>query len=597
MSKWAIAAKKADFSEIATKYDISPVLARIIRNRDVITDEEIDLYLNGNMDNLHDGRSMRDLVKACSLIQQYISENKTFRIIGDYDVDGICSTYILLRGLRACGADVDYAIPHRIQDGYGLNESLIDDAHAQNREVIITCDNGIAASSAILHAAELGMSVIVTDHHEIPYEEDDETGDRIELLPAAQAVVDPKREGDNYPYKGICGAVVAWKLISVLLPMCGIGDREAADIVEELLEEAAIATIGDVMELRDENRIIVKYGLQRVEHTSNIGLVALLRATDLLGKKLTAYHIGFIIGPCLNASGRLDSASRALELLLCDDEYEAARMASELKQLNEARKSMTEQGFALAVEDIENSAIGDDRVLVLYLPGIHESIAGIIAGRIREKYERPTIVMTDAAEGIKGSGRSVDAYDMYEELSKVRQYFTKFGGHKMAAGLSMEMDNLEAFRRDLNNNCALTPDQLETKIVIDQELPLGYISNAFISELSKLEPFGNGNAKPIFAIRGLEVKAFSIKGKNRNLGLIQAIDPKNGGRFELKIFNRVDSFLEEADAFYGLGTSGDMCEGNCEGVVMDIIYYPGINEYMGRSSIEYIVNDYRFKRD
>ena len=595
MSKWTIAAKRADFNEIANKYGISPVLARLIRNRDVITDEEIDMYLNGDINNLHDPRSMMDLVKACSLIQQYISEGKNFRIIGDYDIDGVCATYILMKGLEKCGADVDYAIPHRIQDGYGLNENLIDDAHNQNRDVIITCDNGIAASSAIAHAIELGMHVIVTDHHEVPFEEDDETGERIELLPSAEAIVDPKRDGDNYPFSGICGAVVAWKLISVLLPMCGVGVDESEELKDSLLEEAALATVGDVMELRNENRIIVKEGLQRMMHTNNIGLKSLIRATELSGKIITAYHVGFIIGPCLNASGRLDTAARALELLLCEDEVQAAQMANELKNLNVTRKSMTEQGVALAVEDIENSTIGNDRVLVLYLPGIHESIAGIIAGRIRERYEKPVIVMTDTLEGIKGSGRSIEAYDMFEELSKHKELYTKFGGHKMAAGLSMDMDNLEIFRRELNNSCTLRDEDLVTKVVIDQELPLGYITYSFIEELSMLEPFGNGNTKPVFAIRGLKVRKISIIGKNRNLLLVKVDDCANGGSYELKLFNKVDQFLNDADEFYGQGTAGDMSDGTVSGVTVDIIYYPSINEYMGRRSLEFIVNDYRFK--
>lgn len=585
MSKWSIAAKRADFGAIAQKYGISPVLARIIRNRDVITDEEIDMYLNGNMDNLHDPTSMRDMVKACSLIQQYISDGKKFRIIGDYDIDGICATYILLKGLEKCEACVDYAIPHRIQDGYGLNENLINDAYKAGIDVIITCDNGIAANDAISLANSLGMHVIVTDHHEVPYET---IG--YEILPPAEAIVDPKRDGDNYPYNGICGAVVAWKLVTQLLPMCGVSKAESENLITYLLEEAAIATIGDVMELRNENRIIVREGLACLEHTTNTGLKALLRATDLYGKRISAYHIGFVVGPCLNATGRLDTASRALELLLCEDEIEAAKMAEELKELNAARKSMTEHGVSVAIEDIENSEIGRDKVLVLYLPGIHESIAGIIAGRIRERYEKPTIVMTDAAEGIKGSGRSIEAYDMFEELSKYRHMYTKFGGHKMAAGLSMELDNLERFRKELNQNCNLEDEDFVTKIVIDQELPLGYITYSFVEELSKLEPYGNGNSKPILAIRGLEVTGVSIKGKNRNLMLINVRDPKNGGTYELKMFNKTDMFLEDIDKFYGEGTSSSLSN-----VVMDIIYYPGINEYMGRKSLEYIVNDYRFK--
>lgn len=593
MAKWVLAAKRADFNALSEKFHISPVLARIIRNRDVVTDDEYEMYLNGTLDDLHDGRSMTDMVKACSLIQQYILEGKTFRIIGDYDIDGVCATYILLKGLSACGADVDYAIPHRITDGYGLNTNLVEQAHNDNKEVIITCDNGIAASSQIAYANDLGMHVIVTDHHEVPFEEDEDTGERIELLPPAEAVVDPHREGDNYPFAGICGAVVAWKLVQVLLPMCGIDRSEAKVLVQELLEEAAIATVGDVMELQGENRVIVREGLRRLNNTSNIGLKALKRANALDSKTISAYHIGFVLGPCINASGRLDSAAIALELLLSSDPVRAAQIADELKALNDSRKSMTEQGVLRAVEDIENTTLRTNRVLIVYLPEVHESIAGIIAGRIRERYEKPTIVMTDGEEGIKGSGRSVEAYNMFEELSKHKELFTKFGGHKMAAGLSMPLENLEEFRRCMEEDCTLTQDDLTTKTVIDIALPMTYVSERFINELSMLEPHGNGNPKPVFAQKDLMITKARVVGKNRNLLLLSSVD-SDGNEFELKIFNRTDEFMDEVDAVYGAGTSGDLYEGESSEVIMDVIYYPGINEFGGRRTLEYIVNDYRF---
>lgn len=605
MAKWMMAAKRADFDMIARKYDISPVLARIIRNRDVIEDEEFDLYLNGTLDNLHDATLMTDMVKACSLMSQYISEKKKIRIIGDYDIDGVCSTYILFKGIRACGGDVDYAIPHRVTDGYGLNENLVKTAYDEGREVIITCDNGIAAATQIEYANSLGMQVIVTDHHEIPYEEDPESGERYELLPPAGAIVDPHRENDAYPFSGICGAVVAYKFVGVLLPMCGVSNSEQLVLMEELLEEAAIATVGDVMELKNENRVIVKEGLRRLQNTENIGLRALINAVGLAEKKLTAYHIGFIIGPCINASGRLDSADRAISLLLCTDKNEAARSAYELKQLNDSRKDMTEQGTKMAISDIEDSELGLNKVLVLYLPEIHESLAGIIAGRIREKYERPTIVLTDAYDGeeelgtiLKGSARSIEAYNMFEELSKCKDLFIKFGGHKMAAGLSLSVDNLDEFRSRINEECNLTEEEMVTKVTIDVALPMDYVSFGFVEELDKLEPFGNGNSKPIFAQKSLYVRGARVLGKLSNLLILDAKDT-NGKSYELKLFNKTDTFMEAVDLKYGHGTSGDLQDkslpyGERPVVTLDVIYYPSINEYNGRKSIEYIVNDYRF---
>lgn len=593
MAEWFVCAKRADFNAIARRYGIDPVIARIIRNRDIINDEDIDMFLNGTMANLHDASLMTDLVKACSLIQQYISEDLSFRIIGDYDVDGICSTYILLRGLAACGADVDYAIPHRIHDGYGLNEQLIDTAHDEFVDVIITCDNGIAASSQIEHACELGMHVIVTDHHEVPFETDEETG-RIELLPPAEAVVDPHRDGDEYPFKGICGAVVAWKLISRLLPMCGVPEDDAEKLLGELLEEAALATVCDVMPLADENRIIVKEGLKRISRTNNPGLSALIRATGLNDKKISAYHFGFVIGPCLNAAGRLDSASRSLELLLSCSEQEAMNIAIQLKEYNDERKTMTESGFERAVEDIDSSSLINDKVIVEYLPGVHESVAGLIAGRLKEKYERPVIVFTDGEEGIKGSGRSIESYDMFEELSRYKEMFAKFGGHKMAAGLTLLGDDVDELRAALNQSCTLTDKDITSKIMIDTELPPDYVSFDLIEQLELLEPCGTGNKKPVFAIRNLEIEGVDDKRSERAPYIINAVWKNRN--YKLKYFDRNGTFLKDADEFYGAGTSGEMLEGKCSGVIMDVIYYPGINEYNNSRNIEFTVNACRFKR-
>ena len=538
---------------------------------------------------------MTDMVRACSLIQQYISEGLKFRVIGDYDVDGICATYILIRGLRACGAVVDHAIPHRIHDGYGINDHLIDMAQADGIDVIITCDNGIAAYDQIRHAYDLGMHVIVTDHHEVPYDEDEETGERLELLPPAEAVVDPHREGDEYPYKGICGAVVAWKLVSLLLPMCGVSDSDMAALTEELLEGASLATVCDVMELRDENRIIVREGLKRMPYTSNMGLRALMDAVGLTGRKLTSYSYGFILGPCINASGRIDSADRSLELLMSEDSYAAARIAAELKSYNDERKAMTEAGIARAVDDIEGSSLKFDRVLVVYLPDIHESVAGLIAGKLRERYEKPSIVFTDGLDGIKGSGRSIEAYNMYEELAAHRDLYTKFGGHRMAAGLSLDGDVVDELRTRLNEACTLREEDMTTKVMIDVELPFGYADQSFIEEIGRLEPCGNGNPKPVFALRYLRVLRIE-KSRNERAPLIISVTDRQGGRYKLKLFDRDGMFMSGVDSFYGRGTAGDLCDGNAADVMMDVLYTPAINEFRGSRSIEFTVGDYRFRK-
>lgn len=595
MAKWVKTNVNLDFESIGRRHNISKYLAEIIYKRKVKTHEDIDLYLNGTLDDLHDPRSMTDLIKACSLILQYISDNKKIRIIGDYDIDGVCSTYILIKGLKACGADVDAAIPHRIYDGYGLNENLIKDAYDAGKEVIVTCDNGISASEQIAYANSLGMHVIVTDHHEVPYEED-EDGNRLELLPPAEAVVDPKREGDNYPNSGICGAVVAWKLVGILLEMAALPDDHIKTLMTELLEAAAIATVGDVMELIGENRIIVKEGLRQINQTDNIGLRALIRAVEFDNKPITAHTIGFVIGPCLNATGRLDSARRALELLLCENGNEAAVIAGELKRMNDDRKDMTDVGVKAAIDDIEGSSLIDDKILVVYLPNIHESLAGIIAGRIRERFDRPTIIMTDAEDGIKGSGRSVEAYNMFEGLSEHKDLLTKFGGHKMAAGLSMDPDNLDLFRRRLNDSCTLSRAELETKISIDLAMETSEIGYNFLDELQTLEPFGNGNSKPVFGLLNLKITGLRYVGKNRKLMLVSTVNSE-GCRADFKIFNeKIDVLMNAIDEKHGVGTAADLCDRICTTpVYMNILYYPSINEYQGRRSIEFYLNDYVIK--
>ncbi len=492
MANWRVAAKRADFNAIAQKYNITPVLARIIRNRDIVADADIDKFLNSSIRDLYSPLLLKDLEKAVDLLLLKIKENKKIRIIGDYDIDGICSTYILYRGLCECGAVVDTAIPHRMHDGYGLNEHLIDKAHEAGTDTVLTCDNGIAAHPQIAYANTLGMTVIVTDHHEVPYEEQD--GVRNYKIPPAYAVVDPKQEDCTYPFPEICGAVVAYKLVLVLLAKYfGSTWQEIlqSELGYALLELAAFATIGDVMELKDENRIIVRCGLELMKNTRNIGLRALMDVTEIQAEHIKPYTIGFVLGPCLNATGRLDTAANALELFCAQDTQTAVQIAGDLKAMNDSRKELTNKGVEGAVNLIEHSGIINDKVLVAYLPDVHESLAGIIAGRIREKYGKPTFVLTDAEDGVKGSGRSIEAFHMYDEMTKCKELFTKYGGHKLAAGLSLPKENVEPFRKALNNNCALTDEDFEEKVLIDVPMPMDYASIQLVEELALLEPFGN----------------------------------------------------------------------------------------------------------
>lgn len=586
LAKWMVASKKADFEAISTKYNIDKVLARIIRNREIITDEEIELFLSDDMKYLHDPHMLKDMDKAVGILREKISQNKKIRVIGDYDVDGICSTYILLKGLRTLGADVDTVIPHRIKDGYGLNDNLIEEAIADGVDTIVTCDNGIAASPQIKLAKENGIDVIITDHHEVPFDMVD--GTKIYNLPDALAVVDPKQEDCPYPFKSICGGFVAYKLISVLL------EDKYPHVMEELISFATLATVCDVMELKDENRVLVKNGLKRMAKCSNYGLKALLIVNGLEDKKLTNYHVGFILGPCLNATGRLDTAKRALELFDAPTFREAALIASELKELNESRKKMTEDGVKEALEKIEELSMQDNRVLVIYLPDTHESLAGIIAGRVKEKFNRPTIVLTRAEDGIKGSGRSIEAYDMFEELSKVKEMFTKFGGHKMAAGISLDDENkIEELKERLNHDCTLTDDNLVKKVHIDVPMPLSYISNRFIKELDILEPFGTGNPKPVFATKNISLISYSKMGKNRNVGKFRVKD-EFGREYEMIHFSDLDDFEEFVVNRFGTDKfemlkNGRLKEGD---VVISIVYYPEINEFRGNENIQIIMNYY-----
>lgn len=588
MAKWMVSAKKADFAAIADKFHIDPVIARIIRNRDVVGDERIDEFLNGTPDNLHSPYLMKDIEKAAAILLDKIKGGKSIRVIGDYDIDGICSTYILLTGLRTCGAVADAVIPHRIHDGYGMNEHMITEAYEAGIDTILTCDNGIAAKEQIAYAKSLGMTVVVTDHHEVPYELLND-GTRQECPPPADAVIDPKQTQCIYPFEGICGAVVAYKLIQVLTDQA-LGE-EKDDLLQELLAFAAFATVGDVMELTDENRIIVKYGLAQITKSSNIGMQALLTVNGLQDKPLSAYHIGFVLGPCLNATGRLDTACRALQMFLAGDKSEAVTIAGELKELNDSRKNMTLQGTQQAIKLIEESVLREDKVLVVYLPDCHESLAGIIAGRIRERYHKPVFVLTRAEEGVKGSGRSIEAYHMYDKMSECKELYTKYGGHKMAAGVSMPEENVDTFRTYLNEHCELTQEDFEEKIHIDVPMPMSYVTADFVRQLSVLEPFGNGNPKPVFAQKNIRLIRGSILGKNSNVGKY-IVEDDNGMQFEMMYFGNLEawhSFLVES---FGQEEYDRLYRGGYGNIRIHVIYYPDLDIYQGRVRLQMIMQDY-----
>lgn len=571
MEKWFLTRKGADFQKISQKFHINPVIARLIRNRDIVGDDEIQFYLNGNVENLYDGILMKDMSVAVDIIREKIQERKSIRIIGDYDIDGINATYILLEGIEKLGGDVSVDIPDRMKDGYGLNKTLIDRAFEDGVDTIITCDNGIAAGGEIAYGKSLGMTIVVTDHHEVPYEETEE-GIRY-LLPHADAVIDPKREDCEYPFPHLCGAGVAYKLVETLFNVEG---RDAGEI-EYLIENVAIATVGDVMDLIGENRIFVKYGLEKIKKTKNLGLKSLIECTGVELDRLSSYHIGFVIGPCLNASGRLDTAKRALELLRAKTKADADILAGDLKALNDSRKEMTAEAVEEAVEQVENTSLKEDTVLVIYLPDCHESLAGIVAGRIREKYYKPTFVLTNAEEGAKGSGRSIDAYHMYEEMNKCKDLLGKFGGHKLAGGLSIPIENIDLFRKRLNENCELSEDELYEKVSIDMQLPLAYVSETLIEELECLEPFGKGNPKPVFAEKDIQIRGTRILGKNKNVLKLQLSD-MYGTEMEGMYFGDVGRVMDTIE--------------NKNGKI-NITYYPTVNEYMGRKTLQIVIQNYQ----
>ena len=568
-SDWRVYAKRADFKGIAGRYGIDQVIARIIRNRDICGDAAIDMYLNGDINDMHNPESMKDAVLSVDIITQKIKDKCKIRIIGDYDIDGICSIYILYKGLMAAGADVDYVVPHRINDGYGINEHLIDNAINEGIDTIITCDNVIAAYNQVKYAKENGLTVIVTDHHDVPF--DEVNGVKEYRVPPADAVVNPKQEDCQYPFRLLCGAGVAYKLISLIYERLRLDTKD----MEEYREFMAIATVGDIVDLIDENRVVVKYGLKHIAHTVNTGLKALVEECGVDINNISSYHIGFVIGPCLNASGRLDTARKAIELMLCKNTEEAHNMARELITLNTERKQMTEDETAKAIELVEKNDMLKDRVLVIYLPDCHESIAGIIAGRIKERYYRPTFVITNAEEGAKGSGRSIEGYNMYEEINKCKNVLTKYGGHPMAAGLSLETADIDVFRKMLNDNATLDDSDLIPKTWIDVPMPVGYASMGLVGQLKLLEPFGKGNEKPVFADRDLYVKTASIIGKNRNVLKMQ-LETKEG-----YIVQAVQFGISDKDPVPKAGSR------------ILIVYYPDINVYNGVSSLQIIIKEWK----
>lgn len=569
MEKWMVYNKKADFQKIGSEFGIDPVIARLIRNRDIQDMKEIRSYLYGTLAEIPSPWKMKDMERAVQILQKKITQKKKIRIIGDYDIDGVTATCILLKGLKRLNANVDTYIPDRVKDGYGMHEQLIDKALEDGIDTILTCDNGIAAAAEIEYAKKEGLTVIVTDHHDIPFR-DTEDG-RIWIIPKADAVVNPKQNDCLYPNKNICGAVVAWKLIWALYERLGIDSDEIWDF----LELAAIATVGDVMDLQGENRIIVKEGLKKLSSTSFEGLKALICVNNLEGAEITAYHVGFVIGPCINASGRLDTAARSLELLLADNMEDAMKLADDLYDLNQSRKAMTEQGKEQAIQSIEENNLGKDQVLVVYLPDCHESLAGIIAGRIREAYNKPVFVLTKGADGVKGSGRSIEAYSMYEELVKCSDLLTQFGGHPMAAGLSMEEKNVELFRRRLNDNCTLTEQDLIPKIMIDVPMPISYLSKKLTEQLKVLEPFGKGNSKPLFAQKNLRAVGIRVFGRNRNVAKMLLID-ENGIKMDAVYFGEAQEFVDFVQAHD----------------TISVTYYPEINVFQGRENLQVVIKNY-----
>lgn len=587
VERWFIKNKKADYKYISNKYGITELMSKLIINRDIINDEMIKSYINPDFDKLHDPREMKDLEKAVEILEGKIEANKKIRIVGDYDVDGVISVYILYSALKRCNANVDYEIPDRIKDGYGININIIKQAKEDKIDTIITCDNGISAIEPIKYAKELGITVIVTDHHDIPFVEDEDNNRKF-ISSDADAIVNPKQEECKYKFKQLCGAGVAFKLIEVLYEKLNIDKKECYKFIEFL----AIATVCDVVDLVDENRIFVKKGLEFINSTTNLGLQELIRECEMNEKTLSVYHLGFIIGPCINACGRLDSAKEGLKLLLSKEEEEAVKLSKELVKLNEERKDMTLKGVETAIEIVEKNGMIHDKVLVIYIPDVHESLAGIIAGRIREKYNAPTLIITKSENGAKGSGRSIEEYNMFEELVKCKDLLGNFGGHPMAAGFSLKEENIEEFRRRLNENTMLTDEDLFKKITIDCVLPLDTINYDLIGDLERLEPFGKANSKPLFAEKNINILKATVLGKNRNV-LKLKLKTKFNKAIDAIYFGDIYEFEETISNKYGNEELQKLYDGSYNDVALDLVFYPSINEYNGNINIQIVVQSYR----
>ena len=582
--KWLLRNKKVDLKAMSEKYKISQLLCKLMVNRDIIDENIINSYINPVYKYLHSPKTMKDVVIAVDIIKRKIQENKKIRIIGDYDVDGIISVFILYTALKKCGANVDYEIPDRIKDGYGINENIVKVAYDEGVDTIITCDNGISAIDQIQYAKDLGLTVIVTDHHDVPFIEED--GVRTFLSSQADAIINPKQIECEYKFKSICGAGVAFKLMEALYEEIGMDKEECYKLIEFI----AIATVCDVVDLIDENRIFVKNGLEMLNNSKNIGINALKKACGLEDKEITAYHLGFVIGPCLNASGRLDSAKKGLELLLMEDDEEAKNLAQEIVDLNDARKNMTKEGVDRAINIIDSTDINNDNILVVYIPDIHESLAGIVAGRVKEKYNKPTIILTKSEEGVKGSARSIEEYNMFEGLLACKELLDKFGGHPMAAGLSLQEDKVDELRIALNNKCELTDEDLTRKIMIDSSLPLEYLNLHLIEELNVLEPFGKGNAKPVFGVRDAKITRAMLLGKDKNVLKLKLL---TNNTIDAMIFNDLENFESKIIEKYGNEGLDNLYNKSNNNISMDFTFYPSINEWNGNKSIQIVVNGIR----
>ena len=584
--KWLLRNRKVDLKAMSEKYKISQLLCKLMVNRDIIDENIINSYINPVYKYLHSPKTMKDVVIAVDIIKRKIQENKKIRIIGDYDVDGIISVFILYTALKKCGANVDYEIPDRIKDGYGINENIVKVAYDEGVDTIITCDNGISAIDQIQYAKDLGLTVIVTDHHDVPFIEED--GVRTFLSSQADAIINPKQIECEYKFKSICGAGVAFKLMEALYEEIGMDKEECYKLIEFI----AIATVCDVVDLIDENRIFVKNGLEMLNNSKNIGINALKKACGLEDKEITAYHLGFVIGPCLNASGRLDSAKKGLELLLMEDDEEAKNLAQEIVDLNDARKNMTKEGVDRAINIIDSTDINNDKILVVYIPDIHESLAGIVAGRVKEKYNKPTIILTKSEEGVKGSARSIEEYNMFEGLLACKELLDKFGGHPMAAGLSLQEDKVDELRIALNNKCELTDEDLTRKIMIDSSLPLEYLNLHLIEELNVLEPFGKGNAKPVFGVRDAKITKAMLLGKDKNVLKLKLLT-NNNITIDAMIFNDLENFESKIIEKYGNEGLDNLYNKSNNNIPMDFTFYPSINEWNGNKSIQIVVNGIR----